>query len=142
MTTITVIDTPYASLYYHTNTGIVHHKFHKALDSKHFRQVLDGGIELLQTHGATKWLSDNRDMDPHNEEDGQWTNESWLPRAIAAGWKYWALVVPDDVAARINMAEFVNSFYERGLRIMVFTDIESAEKWLIEVNAQETYPAR
>src|SRR5688572_20233194 len=122
MTTITVIDDKYAKLMYHSDKGIVHHCFHKPLDGEHLRTVLNTGVELLQKHGAAKWLSDNRAIDPHSEEDGQWVNDNWLPRAIAAGWKYWALVVPDEIAARMNMVEFVNSFYDMGVRIMVFTN--------------------
>jgi hypothetical protein len=134
MATFYVIDTKYASLTYHTDEKIVHHKFHKILDSDHFRGVLNRGIELLKEHHATKWLSDNRAIGPHSEEDGAWTNNDWLPRAIAAGWKYWALVAPDDVKGRMNMAEFVNSFYEMGVRIMVFTDVEPAMEWLKNVD--------
>src|SRR4051812_2371276 len=101
MSTETIIDNEFATLVYHNDTGIVHHCFRKLLDSKHLHLVLDGGVDLLKKHSATKWLSDNREIEPHDEEDGKWVNESWLPRAIAAGWKYWALVVPDETAARM-----------------------------------------
>jgi hypothetical protein len=113
---------------------MVHHCFHAALNSETLRAVLNSGVELLQQHHATKWLSDNRAIAPHSEEDGRWTNEDWLPRAIAAGWKYWALVVPHDQAARMNMSQFVDSFYEKGVRIMVFTDLDEAVTWLDNVD--------
>jgi hypothetical protein len=130
MPTITLLDDNYASLVYHQEQKIVHHCFHKALDSQHLRTVLNQGVDLLTQHGASKWLSDNREIDPHSDEDGRWVNDNWLPRAVAAGWKYWALVVPEEVAARLNMTEFVNSFFERGIRIMVFSEPTNAMKWL------------
>ena len=49
---------------------------------------------------------------------------------INAGWKYWALVVPDEVSARQDMVAVIDMFYERGIRIMVFTDVERALNWL------------
>ena len=136
MTTVTLFDNNQACLMYHPDTQIVHHMFRKNLDSKNLHLVLDGGIDLLKKNHAKKWLSDNREMDPHSEEDGIWVNENWLPRAVAAGWKYWALVVPDDFIARLNMSEFVEFFYERGVRIMVFTEIDSAVQWLDNVDKQ------
>lgn len=77
-----------------------------------------------------KWLSDNRDIAAHSEADTQWINTDWLPRAVAAGWKYWALVVPHDMLARMNMSEFTESFFNMGVRCQVFTDVNEAQAWL------------
>lgn len=132
--TFTVIDNSHARLVYHNDTKIVHHTLYKSLDSATLKEVLNKGIDLLRQHQAVKWLSDNRAIDPHSEEDGNWINNDWLPRVIAAGWKYWALVVPDDVRARMNMGDFVNSFFERGVRIMVFSDFDEAMTWLENVD--------
>jgi hypothetical protein len=59
----------------------------------------------------------------------------WFPRAKAAGWKFWALVVPPDVMARLNLNEFVKSYFEQGLRIMVFTEPGEAMAWLVRQEA-------
>ena len=53
-----------------------------------------------------------------------------VPRAVKAGWKYWALVVPEDFMAKVNMKEFVDSYLDQGLKIAVFTDPVEAQKWL------------
>lgn len=135
MSTINIIDNQYARLSFDPDVKFVHHCFHSTLDSKNLRAVLNGGIDLLKKHNATKWLSDNREIGPHSEEDSQWVNDNWLPRAIAAGWKYWALVVPHDFMARINMSEFVDSFYAKGIRIMVFTNYDQAWHWLETVDS-------
>jgi SpoU rRNA methylase family enzyme len=44
------------------------------------------------------------------------------------------LVVPYDVTARSNMATVVQSFYDRGVRIMLFTDVDDALYWLEKVD--------
>ncbi len=91
---------------------------------------LNVGTDLLIEHDATKWLSDNRAIAGHTDEESHWINTEWLPRTIAAGWRFWALVVPHDVAARMNMVQFVNEFYAHGIRVQVFTDDDHAMKWL------------
>lgn len=134
MSTETIIDNEFAILTYHRDEKIVHHQFHRALDSENLRLVLNTGIDLLRDHNAIKWLSDNHSIGAHKEEDGKWINDDWLPRVIASGWKYWALVVPDDVKARMNMIEFVDAFYNQGVRVMVFTNVEQAKTWLENVD--------
>lgn len=134
MSTLTLMDNEYARLVYHPDQKIVHHQLKAKLDSIHLRRVLNGGIDLLRQYQATKWLSDNRAISAQSPEDGLWVNIDWLPRALAAGWKYWALVVPYDVTARTNMATFVQAFYDRGVRIMLFTDVDDALYWLEKVD--------
>lgn len=136
MSTISVIDNEYASLSFDTDMKFVYHCFHSQLDSTNLRAVLNGGIDLLKKYNATKWLSDNREIGPHSEEDTLWINDHWLPAAVAAGWKYWALVVPNSFVARVNMSEFVDSFYAKGIRIMVFTNYDEAWNWLGRVDAR------
>ncbi len=136
MAPITVLDSPHLSLYYHADKKIVHHRFHRLLDSKHLREGLNRGVALLREHGANKWLSDNREINAHSPEDTEWINTHWLPSAIAQGWKYWALVVPDDFMARLNMSEFVDSFYAQGVRVMVFVDPDEAMRWLEKADRQ------
>jgi hypothetical protein len=130
MTTTTLIDADYATLQFYEDTGIVHHKLFNKITSPQLKEVLDCGVDLLKQHQAIKWLSDNRDIDPHDEEVTAWINDDWLPRAVQAGWKYWALVVPHDIKARMNMTEFVNSFYHHGIRVMVFSQLDEAMEWL------------
>jgi hypothetical protein len=130
MATVTALSNEHATLVYHEDSRIVHHTFHEVIAGENFRTVLNNGVELLRKHGAKKWLSDDRMIGALNEEDTQWSMNDWFPRAKAAGWKFWALVVPADIMARMNLKEFVDSYYEQGLRIMVFTDPEAAMEWL------------
>jgi len=127
---ITIIQNEYATLVYHPDTKIVHHIFHKPIGGKEFRQVLDNGANALAQHQASKWLSDDRENSALSREDTEWSKTDWFPRAVKAGWKYWALVVPQDIIARMNMKEFVDSYVEQGLRIAVFSKPDEAMKWL------------
>jgi hypothetical protein len=130
MNAMTILDNEYATLVYHPESKIVHHVFHKPISGEEFRKVLDGGIALLQKHEARKWLSDDRNNSALSDEDTEWSKSDWFPRAQAAGWKFWALVVPPDLMARMNLKEFVDTYFDAGLRTMVFTDPEEAKEWL------------
>ncbi|HML22380.1 MAG TPA: hypothetical protein PKD09_12075 [Aggregatilinea sp.] len=130
MATITALDNNYVSLYYHEDKGLVHHIYKPGIGGEYLKEALNRGTDLLRQYGATKWLSDNSRIDAHTEEETEWINTHWLPNAIDAGWKYWALVVPHDFAARLNMGEFVQAFYEMGVRVAVFTDPAEAMDWI------------
>ena len=56
----TIIDTDYATLWYHSEQKIVHHQFHKFIYGQEFRQVLEKGLEIFKENDAHKWLSDDR----------------------------------------------------------------------------------
>jgi hypothetical protein len=130
MPAIAVIDNEYATLVYDDEKKIVHHTFHKPISGQDFRHILDTGADLLRKHGAQKWLSDVRENSALSPEDTEWSMNNWFPRAKSAGWKFWALVVPPDLMARMNLKEFVDTYYEQGLRTMVFTKPEDALEWL------------
>jgi hypothetical protein len=130
MSKITIIRNEYATLEYHTDLKIIHHTFHKPIGNEKFRDVLNAGADTMKKYGAAKWLSDDRKNMSLSPEDTEWSKKDWFPRAVESGWKFWALVVPQDILARMNMKEFVDEYYEKGLRIMVFNNPEDAMQWL------------
>lgn len=137
MTEMTLIQTDFATLVYHPDAKIVHHTFHKPIGGQEFRNVLNTGAEAMEKYGATKWLSDDRNNSVLSPEDGGWGSNDWFPRAVKAGFKYWALVVPDDILARMDLKQYIDSFFEQGLRVMVFTKPEDAMAWLRKVDANK-----
>lgn len=128
-----IIDNEYATLCYYPEHGIIHHTFHKPIGGQPFRDVLLNGLKTMQANKASKWLSDDRANQALPPEDSTWGTDVWFPQVQAAGWKFWALVVPESIIGRLNMKEFVESYSEKGIRIMVFTDPDKALKWLKEV---------
>lgn len=134
MAIIEVLNNKYAKLVYHTDEKIVHHVFHKDLNTEHLQLVLNTGVELLREHRACKWIADTRAIGPFSDEDGRWINDEWLPRALKVGWKYWALVVPEAVKARMMLFEHMSFFDGKGIRINVFTDFDAGWTWLNHID--------
>jgi hypothetical protein len=130
MEPLTILKNDYATLLYHPDTKIIHHTFHKHTTGEAFRELLSCGTDAFIQHGASKWLSDDRKNMDVTPEDSAWGDQVWFPRTLQAGWKYWALVVPEDIMARWNMVQFVEKFSAQGIRVMVFTNPEEAMDWL------------
>ncbi len=135
MPELQLLDTEYAQLFYDQENRIIHHHITPAMQSHQWQELLSKGYQTLKTNGAKKWLSDNRGLQhPIEDEHNAWIFGVWLPQMMAAGWSAWAIVVPDEVAFRAVMIDFINEFYEKGLRIMVFSKLEDGMAWLKSVN--------
>ena len=104
MPTQTVIDDEFVTLVYHHEAGIVHHTFHRFVSGDHFRNTLQQGCELLRQNHGTKWLSDDRGNSALTPSDSLWGDTVWAPAVMAAGWKYWAIILPDQHVAQIQVA--------------------------------------
>ena len=132
MSRVTIIDNEYLTLWYHPEKKIVHHKLHKFLFGKVLREGLDEGIKLLKEYEAQKWLSDDKNNFGMTKEDTTWTYTDWFPRAVQAGWKYWALVRPEKVIGQMSMRQIIKDCAASGVTVQVFSDSEAAMKWLEE----------
>lgn len=131
MSPMTIIDNEYATLWYHPEHKIVHHKFHKFIHGQAFRDILDTGYQTMKQYGANKWLSDDRNNSALPPADGQWAIEDWQPRVIAVGWKFWAIVMPEKVVGQMNMRQFIKQNADAGVAVQVFTDADEAMTWLV-----------
>lgn len=128
---VTLLDNEYASLWYYPDDHIIHHQFHQPIADDAFRSVLMAGLELMREEGVHKWLSDDRNNSILSAEDSAWSQDYWLPRALEAGWKYWAVLPPRKARGRINM-ERLMEFVGLGTRveIQLFSDPDAAWQWL------------
>ena len=130
MATITIMDNEFVTVWYHSDTKIVHHQFHKYVYGKALRDALDAGCEALKTHKAQKWLSDDRKNSAIPKEDVEWGYNDWSKRVIQAGWKFWAMVQPENVIGQMNVSRFVKEYLARGIVVEMFTDPDKAMEWL------------
>jgi hypothetical protein len=127
---VVLIDTPSAILRYHKRTRIVHHELRQFIYGDAFRAVLDKGLEAFQKYGAKKWLSDDRGNGPLKPADADWALNDWAPRVMAAGWKVWAVVMPEKVLGQMNMKRWIETYAAQGVKVEAFTDPAEAMTWL------------
>lgn len=95
-----------------------------------FKEALSTGTDALQKYHVRKWLSDDHKNGPLTQEGHEWAFGDWQPRTIKAGWKYWANVAPQDLAAARTLIPAIENLFQLGLRMMVFTNLDEAIAWL------------
>ncbi|MBZ0309352.1 MAG: hypothetical protein K8I82_25025 [Anaerolineae bacterium] len=130
MSRVTLLDTDYATLWYYPDAKIVHHTFHKFIYGDQLRAMLGKGLETFQQEGVTKWLSDDRNNTAVPQADIDWSLEEWMPAMMKAGWKYWAVVLPNKAVGKQSMARVIEAYSQLGLTIDVFDDPDEALHWL------------
>jgi hypothetical protein len=130
MSKITILDNECATLWFYPESKIVHHEIKKFIFGQQLRELFNQGYETLKKNNAQKWLSDDRNNGPLNDEDSAWCQNDWFPRVVAAGWKFWAIVMPKKVIGVMNMRKFTEDYAKAGVIVNVFSDPEEALKWL------------
>jgi hypothetical protein len=110
--------------------GVIHHTIHKPVSGAPFRSALDAGSDAMRDHNANKWLSDDRLNGPISQEDFEWSERDWARRTVSHGWKYWAVVVPQEIVAAGSLMPVIEHFYSVGVRMQVFSSLEAAYEWL------------
>lgn len=119
-----------ASLWIYPETGIVHHQLHRPISGQAFRDLLNLGLKQFQEGRATMWLSDDRANTILDPNDSEWSGDVWYPRMIKAGWKFWAVVLPEKSLGQINMRRLAVEVGERQVVVEMFADPAAALAWL------------
>jgi len=125
-----VLDNEYITIWYYHQKKIVHHEFHKFTHGKTLQGALSEGAAILEKNRAQKWLSDDRKNTVIGKDDMEWTATVWRPRVIKAGWKYWALVLPEKVVGQMVMKRIIKEYADTGVTVEIFSDPDKAMKWL------------
>lgn len=136
MSGIVIVSNDYITLEYRPDEQLIYHTIHQPIgpdQSQLFMDALDAGTEALQQYGVSKWLSDDRNNGPLVADVMDWSFQDWSPRTIAAGWKYWANVVPTELAAAGTLVPVIDHFHKFGLKMQVFSNVEAALQWLAKM---------
>jgi hypothetical protein len=132
---IVILENDAVSLRYYPATKIVHHELKRFVHGQEFRTVLEKGLEVFIQYGAQKWLSDDRGNGAITPADGEWALNAWAPRVMAAGWKFWAVVMPTKVIGQMNMKRWIKTYADQGVTAQAFDDPFAARTWLEEQKA-------
>ncbi len=131
MAKLTILDNDFATLWYHTDTRIVHHQIKKYIYGVHLQELLNKGTETLIQNRAIKWISDDRRNNALTLQDQDWANNVWFPKTAKAGWKFWAMVQPEKLAGQLNMQKQANVVTNGGVTVGTFSDPDEAMSWLL-----------
>jgi hypothetical protein len=125
-----VLQNEHITLWYYPDLKIVHHRMLHAPTSEEFRELLDKGAETLERRGAIKWMSDDRGNTLLRPNDEEWSHNEWLPRVLRAGFKFWAIILPEAAIGKLNMQRLANFHAGHGIVSRIETMPGPAFAWL------------
>ncbi len=127
---ISLVDNDLISVWIYPERKMIHHCMKTYCFGPEFRIALTRGVEAMEEHRATKWLSDNRATGALPPDDVAWGTQVWFPRAKAAGWRHWSVVQPVKLIGQVNMERFIKTYGEQGIDARMFSDPDEAFAWL------------
>jgi hypothetical protein len=98
--------------------------------SRQFREGTEYMLEVLQENAASKVLADIRDMTIIGMEDQQWLTNDFLPRAIAGGFRFVAMLRPHAYFNKVAVETVSYKIQGDKLSINYFDNREDAVAWL------------
>lgn len=125
-----IIENDSVTLTVYPEKKIVYHEVHGFIQGDSFQELFLKGAQAFKKHRCNKWLSDDRKSTALRKEDLEWAQQNWEPDIIKAGWKYWALILPEAIFGKMNMKELIKRYDSQGIEVQVFTSADEGMKWL------------
>jgi hypothetical protein len=99
-------------------------------DSAEFAALLDAEVRALSEHRGSRLLADCRRQKVLHPDDQERADKEWLPRAVTAGLKRFAIVLPTSALAAMNVQDRLGKVPSATLDIAYFKGVEEARAWL------------
>ena len=90
------------------------------------------GALAFEQYVCTKWLSDDRKFGAIHPDDKKWGDTVWQPLMMDAGWRYWAMVLPQRVVGQLNIQKLVDEYEKLGVVCSFHLDPKDALDWLLK----------
>lgn len=129
---IKIVDNEFYTAWVIPEYRMISHVWHKHCKGDTWRNNITSAADAFEKHNCIRWLSDDRrflgTLDP---EDWKWGDIHFSARCQAAGWKYFAMVLPESGMAKISIRAVCNAFASHGVETEAFTDYAKAFSWII-----------
>jgi len=119
-----------ASVRWEADTATVMVVWEGWADSAEFGALLDAEIAALNDHKGSRLLADCRRQRVLSPVDQLRADKEWTPRALAAGLKQFAIVLPVSALAAMNLRDLLAKVPKRVMEIGYFATVEEARAWL------------
>ena len=99
-------------------------------NSAEFAALLDAEVRALNENGGSHLLADCRLQRVLSPIDQDKADREWLPRALAAGLRRFAIVLPTSALAAMNLEDRLGRVSATALEIAYFETIDEARTWI------------
>lgn len=121
---------PGAIVTWNDDIKCVEMRFRGYIEGDDFRNASLSVLELMEMKGASKVLTDSRDMKALTQEDQRWIDVEWQQRARTTGLAYNAMVLPKSVVAKLSAAAVLKKIPANQIQVAYFSSVEEAKAWL------------
>jgi hypothetical protein len=98
-----------------------------------YREQAEKQIEAFRTYGAHGIIWDLQEAGVITPEDQQWTLEDWQPRAIEAGYRRGAIVIPENIFGELSVINVISKIDQHNdLSVQYFNSTANAIRWMDE----------
>ena len=130
MAKIEIFKNEQMSVFYLQDDKIIYHIMHGQVEGKPFRDAILAATDALMKNKACKWLSDDRLNPALKQADQSWILEVWQPKVLKAGWKYWAIIMPEEAIGKMRMSVMASQYAKLGVTVNAFSSPDEGLKWL------------
>jgi hypothetical protein len=92
--------------------------------------VFDAILQAIKKHHASRGLIDTTRQKALPQADQDWVLQVWFPRALAAGLRRWAIVMPASALAMLSSEDVSSGVRGTMLDGALFSSVAEARKWL------------
>ncbi len=99
-------------------------------NSAEFAALLDAEVQALIKHRGSRLLADCRRQRVLSPAEQDRADREWLPRALAAGLKRFAIVLPKSALAAMNLQDRLRKVPGAQLDVAYFDGLDGAREWI------------
>lgn len=98
-------------------------------NSEEFQAILESEVQAMQDHSGSRLLADCRRQRILNPEAQEKASQEWMPKAIAAGLKRFAVVLPVNEMAASHLQQRLAA-PPQPVEVGFFASVDEAQQWL------------
>ncbi len=95
-----------------------------------FDALLEAELESMRRHTSARLLADCRHQRPLDIEAQDRADSSWLPQAVGFGLRRFAVVLPRDREAAVNLMDHLGRVNRTEIEVQFFETVDQASSWL------------
>lgn len=127
-----IVDTPQVSLVWDEELKSINVTWHGPfVTGPEYRSHLMRILDVLVEKQGSRMLLDMRDMPVMSPDDQEWSEREWMPRSVATGLKYTAVVMPKSALARSTLRHLAKGASKIDRQRAYFQGLEEARAWLM-----------
>jgi hypothetical protein len=92
--------------------------------------------EYKKCEPGTQWIGETTHIGIIGDEDQAWINNDWVPRFMATGVKYMAVIQPASIIAKLNVKNILQTYEGTNLTVFNCGTLEEAAGWMKTVNKE------